>query len=94
MHDLQLACLKELQTLADVDIHLRVTARADDELALLLRVERVLLGEIRLDGVCLLKRGIDELHIRVALAEVFLHDGIVRAAENEIFDLFARENVV
>lgn len=57
MDDLQLARLEETEALADVDIYLRVAARADDEFTLFLRVERVLLGEVCLDGVCLLERG-------------------------------------
>ena len=92
--DLQLARLEETEALADVDIYLRVAARADDEFALFLRVERVLLGEVCLDGVCLLERGVDEVHFGIALVEVLFHDGIVRAAEDQVFDLFARENVV
>ena len=94
MNDLQLRCLKESQTLADVDVHLRIAAGADRERALLLGVESVLLGEVRLDGVRLLERGIDELHLGIALTEVVLHDGIVRAAEDEVFDFFAGEDVV
>ena len=94
MDDLQLARLEETEALADVDIYLRVAARADDEFALFLRVERVLLGEVCLDGVCLLERGVDEVHFGIALVEVLFHDGIVRAAEDQVFDLFARENVV
>ena len=94
VNDLQLGRLKQTQTLADVDVHLRVAAGADRERALLLGVEGILLGEVRLDSVCLLKRGVDELHLGVALAEVVLHDGIVRAAEDEVFDLLAGEDVV
>ena len=94
MDDLQLARLEETEALADVDIYLRVAARADDEFTLFLRVERVLLGEVCLDGVCLLERGVDEVHFGIALVEVLFHDGIVRAAEDQVFDLFARENVV
>ena len=55
MDDLQLARLEETEALADVDIHLRVTARADDELALLILrdfggledFERVLIHALR-----------------------------------------------
>jgi hypothetical protein len=92
--DLQITRLEETEALADVDIYLRVAARADDEFTLFLRVERVLLGEVCLDGVCLLERGVDEVHFGIALVEVLFHDGIVRAAEDQVFDLFARENVV
>ena len=94
MDDLQLTCFKEPETLADVDIHLRVAAGADGERTLLLGIEGVLPGEISLDGVCLLKRGIDQVHPGIALAEVLLHDGIVRAAENKVFDLLAGEDIV
>ena len=46
MDDLQLTRLEETEALADVDIYLRVAARADDEFTLFLRIERVLLGEV------------------------------------------------
>lgn len=94
MNDLQLARLKEAETLADVDVHLRVAAGTDGEGALLLRVQGILLGEVRLDGIRLLERGVDEVQLRIALVEVFLHDGVVRAAENQVADLLAGENVV
>src|SRR5574344_73973 len=94
MNDLQLARLKEAETLADVDVHLRVAAGTDGEGALLLRVQGILLGEVCLDGIRLLERGVDEVQLRIALVEVFLHDGVVRAAENQVVDLLAGENVV
>lgn len=50
VNDLQLARLKETETLADVDVHLRVAAGTDGEGALLLRVQGILLGEVRLDA--------------------------------------------
>ena len=59
MYDLELACLKETEASADVDIYLRVSAGADGEAALLLRGERVLRGQICLDGIGLLLRRID-----------------------------------
>ena len=89
MNDLQLARLKEAETLADVDVHLRVAAGTDGEGALLLRVQGILLGKVRLDGIRLLERGVDEVQLRIALVEVFLHDGVVRAAEDQVVDLLA-----
>ena len=95
IYNFQLGGFKQTKAFCNVYINLRIARGADGERALLLFAEGViLLGEICLNGICLLKSGVYHGYLGVALLEVFFNDGIVGAAEDKMFHLFAGENVI
>ena len=73
MYDLEFACLEEPEPPADVDVYLWVSAGADGEAALELRIECVLLCQIGFDGIGLLERRIDKPQLRVTFMKVLLY---------------------